>query len=84
LNFILQKTKQLKNSRQKKKYDREQVKKSQTTITPYGASPQKRSGKKRTLTKDDRIRMILTGGKDSTVGKSRSNKKKMYQDIYGQ
>jgi hypothetical protein len=85
LSFILEKTKQLKNNRQKKRYDKEQVKKSQTIkITSFGtASPRK--GKKKTMNREDRIRMVLTGGKiHSPHKKSRSNRKKDIYEVYKQ
>jgi precorrin-6B methylase 2 len=78
LNFILQKTKQLKNNRQKKRYDIEQSKKNRSAakIKKVQVSSPK---KKKTLTKEDRIKMILTGGKSSPLKKVRSARKK---DMY--
>ncbi len=75
LNFILSKTKQLKNNRQKKRFDNEQQNKSQTFVSSV------KSGKKGTeLTQDEKIRMILTGGKDSP--KKQPGQKKDIYDVY--
>lgn len=65
LNFILSKTKQLKNNRQKKRYDKEQSNKSQSFVGTVKKEAVPQSAKKGSfMTQDEKIRMILTGGKE--------------------
>lgn len=81
LNFILSKTKQLKNNRQKKRYDDSQLQKSQSRISTIQTQKSVGRSKTPTMSKDDKIRMILTGGKQASPTKTtrKSDKKK---DIY--
>lgn len=54
-------------------HDKEQMKKSKTRITPYGkkSSKKKQSKKKKVLTKEERIRMILSGEEPSYINRGR-------------